>query len=191
MKKYIVLIGLLVFCMSCATVNITYDFDQEANFAGIKTYDWLPVPEKAYDNELIIKRIKHAVNRDLQAKGLQMTKDNPDIVIAIRGGKEKKVDVQEWGYGYDDRTHYDYNWGPHHPWEYRDPIGRDRFEYRRGVDTYEYELGTLILDFVDAKKKELIWRGTATGVVDTSKTAEQINEVVGKILENYPPSRKK
>lgn len=189
MKKYIAIV--LFLCVSCATVNITYDFDQEANFAVIRTYDWLPLPEKPYDNELTIKRIKYAVNRELQAKGLRATQEKPDILLAIRGGKEKRVETQEWGYGYDDRDSYYYNWGPHHPWGYREPSGRDRFEYRRGTDTYEYEVGTLILDFIDSEKKELIWRGTASGVIDPGNTAEQINEVVRKILVNFPPPQKK
>jgi hypothetical protein len=47
-----------------------------------------------------------------------------------------------------------------------------------------------VLDFVDAKKKELVWRGTASGVIDPGKTAEQINEVITKMLENFPPPKR-
>jgi hypothetical protein len=72
-----------------------------------------------------------------------------------------------------------------------DPHGRENIEYRRGTDTYEYEVGTLIIDFVDAKKKELIWRGIATGVVNPNITAEDIDRIVAKIMENYPPVIKK
>jgi hypothetical protein len=70
------------------------------------------------------------------------------------------------------------------------PEGRDYFEYRRGVDTYEYEVGTLVLDFVDAKKKELVWRGTASGVIDPGKTAEQIDGIIAKLLDNFPPPKR-
>jgi Domain of unknown function (DUF4136) len=197
MKRYIVYILLimgLVFAAGCAGLDVHYDFDREVDFALIQTYDWMSVPKKTQDNELTLKHMKSAVNKQLQAKGLTVTSNNPDVLIAMHGGKEKKVDVQEWGYAYRDRDYY--NTGPYYPYMYPtpypvDPHGRENIEYRRGTDTYEYEVGTLIIDFVDAKKKELIWRGIATGVVDSNMTAEDIDRTVAKIMENYPPVIKK
>jgi hypothetical protein len=193
MKRYIGLIGFLLLFINCAPFSVSYDFDTEANFASLRTYDWLPVPEKAQGlaktNELTTKHIKLAVNRELKSKGLEPRSENPDMLIALHGGKEKKVDVQEWGYAYGDRDNQ--YWGYHpRPWG-PEPAGRDHLEYRRGIDTYEYEVGTLIIDFVDAKTKSLIWRGTATGVVDPDIGSEKINEIVNKLLENFPPMKKK
>lgn len=198
MKRFIGLIGFLMLCIGCASLTVNYDFDQEFDFSSIKTYDWLPIPQKALINELAVKHIKFAVNNEMKAKGFQMASKDPDVLIALHGGKEKKVDVQEWGYTYGD---YNYNyWGPHHPREFDHgafappvipgPSFRDYSEYRKGTDTYEYEVGTLIIDIVDAKKKELIWRGTGTGIIDPGKTSEQTNEVVKKLLENFPPVKK-
>ncbi len=199
MKRFTGLIGFLVLCIGCASFTVNYDFDQEFDFFSIKTYNWLPIPEKAQINELAVKHVKFAVNNEMKAKGFQMTSENPDVLIALHGGKEKKVDVQEWGYTYGDYNYH--HWGPYHPWGFdRDTVApplppgpsfRDYSEYRRGTDTYEYEVGTLIIDIVDAKKKELIWRGTGTGIIDPGKTSEQINEVVKKLLENFPPVKKK
>jgi hypothetical protein len=188
MKRYLLLFGFLFCFVSCATFNVSYDFDPEIDFSRIKTYDWMPIPEKAQMNELTLKHIKHALNMQLETKGLRLTSENPDMLIAVHGGKEKRVDTQEWGYAYD----YDYSHtGPFPRRIFREPAGPDYMQYRRGIDTYEYEIGTLILDFVEAKKKSLIWRGTSVGVIDPSKTSEQINEVVTKMLENYPPAKKK
>ena len=197
MKPYILYILLIMglgFTAGCAGLDVHYDFDREVDFALIQTYDWMSVPQKTRDNELTLKHMKSAVNKQLQAKGLTVTSNNPDVLIAMHGGKEKKVDVQEWGYAYRDRDYY--NTGPYYPYMYPtpypvDPHGRENIEYRRGTDTYEYEVGTLIIDFVDAKKKELIWRGIATGVVDSNMTAEDIDRTVAKIMENYPPVIKK
>ena len=189
MKRYMGLLICLIFAVSCSTIDVSYDFDQELNFSTIKTFDWMPVPEKAQVNELTIKHIKYAVSRELQAKGLQITSINPDMLIAFHAGKEKKVDVQEWGYVYDDHEYY--HWRPSYQEVAGGPSGRDYLEYRRGTETYEYEIGTLILDFVDAKKKSLIWRGTARSEVDPGRSSEQINDAVKKILVNFPPMMKK
>jgi hypothetical protein len=189
MKRYSVLIGFILFCMGCATFSVNYDFDPEADFARIKTYDWSPIPEKAKMDELALKHIKFDVNKQLQAKGLSMSPEKPDILIAVHGGKEKRVDVQEWGYQYGD---YNYiHTGPFPGRFVPQPAPREYYEYRSGLDTYEYEVGTLVLDIVDANKKTLIWRGTATGVVDPDKPSEQINEIVSKMFDNFPPVKKK
>ncbi len=184
MKRYFLLIGFLLFCSACATYSVNYDFDPEANFAGMKTYDWAPIPPKTKVSEITLKRIKLAVAQQLQAKGFSQSSDNPDIMIAFHVGKQKKVDVQEWGYQYGNMGYY----APR-----RSFFGGPQYsEYRSGVDTYEYEEGTLVLDFVDAKKKTLIWRGTAQGIIDPQqKPGQQINEIVGKMLEDFPPGRKK
>lgn len=190
MKRYAVLLGIILCCISCATFEVNYDFDPEANFAAIKTYDFAPIPEKARGNELTLKHIKYAVIQQLQRKGLSLSAENPDMLIAIHGGKERRVDTQEWGYGYSD---YDYYHQRAFPGRFPGarPPATDYYEYRRGMDTYEYEVGTLVLDFVDARKKTLIWRGTASGVIDPDRTREQISEAVTKMLEHFPPETRK
>jgi hypothetical protein len=173
----------------CATFNVNYDFDPEADFSRYKTYDWSLPSEKSPINQLTAKRIKITVDKQLKGKGFTMTSENPDLLIIPSGGQEKRVEVQEWAYGHDDRT---YPGGVWHPGRVPGALdGRDYFEFRRGVDTFEYEIGTLVLDFVDAKKKELVWRGTASGVMDPGKTAEQVDEVVTKMLANFPPPQKR
>ena len=77
-----------------------------------------------------------------------MTTVNPDFLIALHGGKQTKLDITDWGYSY----------GRH---------GRFRGGPIISGDVYEYEEGTLILDFVDAQSKELIWRGKAQGEIDS------------------------
>ena len=49
--------------------------------------------------------------------------------------------------------------------------------------------GQLFIDFIDSKKKELIWQGTGTGYLtkNVNKKEERIQEFVSKILERYPP----
>lgn len=64
-------------------------------------------------------------------------------------------------------------------------------EYRQGVDTYSYDVRKVILKVIDAKKESLIWRATASFIVDPANQAEQIREVVAQIRENFPPKQKR
>jgi hypothetical protein len=61
------------------------------------------------------------------------------------------------------------------------------------TDVYQYDETTLVIDMYDASKKEMVWRGTVTGVVkdepDQEKQQENINNVVSKMLEDFPPEK--
>ena len=161
------------FVISCATggiYGVEYDFDSDVDFVYLSTYDWLPVPEKAGIDSLTINRVKKAVNAGLQAKDLRMTSNNPDFLIAVHLGSKDKVDVKNWGY-------------------------RRSYRGTNRVVTYQYEQGSLILDFVDAKSKNLIWMGAAKVDIYNALTPEEreklINEAVQKILRNFPPPSQK
>ena len=161
--------------VGCSTIyGVQFDYDREVNFRNLKTYDWMTVPEKADIDSLNVERVKKAVNAELQAKGLLMTSNNPDFLIAEHLGKEDKIQVTSWGYDYGPhRRYWGGYWGP------------------EGISTNEYEEGLLILDFVDAKSNKVIWRGAAKAVIDNVNTPEKrealIKEAVQEILKNFPP----
>ena len=168
-------IFLMGFVVSCSTIyGVQYDYDKQADFKNLKTYDWMTVPEKANIDSLKVERVKKAVNAELQAKGLKMTSNNPDFLIAEHLGKKDKVQVTNWGYDYGRHDRY---WG-----EPRGPVG---------ISIHEYEEGSLILDFVDTKSKKMIWRGVAKTEVNNVDTPEKkeklIGEAVQEILKKFPP----
>ncbi|MHC4104195.1 MAG: DUF4136 domain-containing protein [Planctomycetota bacterium] len=172
------ILSLTAFAISCSSITVQYDYDTKSDFASLHAYDWLPVLEKAGIDTLTEGRIKRAVNTQLEAKGLEMTSDNPEFLIAMHVGHEQKINVQEWGYAYAPRGRYwGGYWGP------------------GGVDVHQYTEGTLILDFVEPKTKHLIWRGVAKAPIDSVTTPEKreklINEAVQKIFKKFPPAPSK
>ena len=178
----LICIGLTISCSSIIPVKydiygVKYDYDKQTDFAQLKTFDWMPVPDGENMDDFLMVLIKEAVNAELRIKGLKLTSESPDFLIAHHTATKDMVEVIEWGYDYGPYGRYwGGDWGP------------------RNVSTYDYEEGSLILDFVDAKSKKLIWRGTAKAEVqnvDSSEYREQlINKTVKKILEKYPPSSK-
>jgi hypothetical protein len=178
--KIFLILFFIGFTVSCSIYDVRYDYDRQADFTEFKTFDWMQVPEKAGISSLVVQRVKNAVNAELKAKGLMMMSNNPDFLIAEHLGKKNKVQVTDWGYSYGSYGRYRRYGG---------------YRGSGGVSTYQYEEGILILDFVDAKSKKLIWRGTAKAKVQNVNTPEKsekiINAAVKKILEKYPPSSAK
>lgn len=171
----LICVGLMTGCSSI--YGVKFDYNKQTDFSVYKSYDWMPIPEKSDLNDLVVDRIKNAIDSELSAKGLERTSKNPDFLIAEHLGKEDKVEVDSWGYGYGPLMVYRGGfWGP------------------ADVSTYHYEEGVLILDFADADSKKLFWRGVAKAHVQNVKTPEQseklINEAVSRILEKYPPPTK-
>jgi hypothetical protein len=166
MMKYFYVILLLVGfgLMSCSSISIRTDYDRGADFTKYKTLKWMPNPEKRVSrvrqNSLLDKRIHRAVEDELKGKGYRFVQGGKtDALIVCHIGVRNKVDIDRYGY-----------WG-------------------RRVHVQRYKEGSIVLDIVDAKTKELIWRGVAQGTVHYLEgDPERVNEAVFKILEGYPPS---
>ena len=151
------------------------EHDQSVSFSDLKTYDWMPTPEKMIDDpridwKLLESRVHTAVDKELSAKGFsRLTSGSPDFLVGYQVTLDKKVVT----------TSLD-----------RSP----RYQYSRpaGWSSFEYEEGTLILEIVDSETRKLIWQGTAQDEVGFSKSSEkkqeQINEAVRLMLENFPPT---
>ena len=159
----------VVLALSCSSISVSHDYDPQVNFTNLKAFSGLSFPKKAEVNQLVVRRIRDAVTGELEAKGLRLS-SNPDFLIAMHGAAREKLDIQDWGYS-SPRAAY---WG------------------HRDISVQQYTEGTLILDFVDAKSKEMIWRGVASGAVDPGASPEQrtkrINEAVAKLLAKFTPA---
>jgi hypothetical protein len=60
------------------------------------------------------------------------------------------------------------------------------------VTTVDYREGTLIVDLIEAAKKQLVWRATIVGTLQDSsiENVELGNEAIAKAFQNYPPPPK-
>ena len=128
------------------------------------------------------KRVEDAVNQVMQDKGYKLVEgEDFDFVIMTHAGSKERMQVHNTGVsaaygGYG--GWYDPWWGPYG--------GTTHVSY--------YEESTLVLDIVHWEKKELAWRGLATGTVREDnkggKQQAEINNIVAKMLANFPPPEK-
>ena len=178
MKKslFILGLGMLLIYASCSTTSVRFDYEREVDFSKFKTFDFFPVPESLVKNPLVLKRIGRAIIEEMETKGLTHDAD-ADILIAVHTDVKDKINVTSYGYSYAPYYRYGY-WGGGYS----------------GTSVSQYEEGTLIIDFVDNKQDELVWRGEASKALPSNPSAQQIDgiidEVVVKILANYPPTGK-
>ena len=61
------------------------------------------------------------------------------------------------------------------------------------TDVSYYEEGTLVIDIVDTKEKELAWRGLGTATLrerDAESQQKFLDATCAKILKDFPPTTK-
>jgi hypothetical protein len=158
----------------CATMNVSSHIERNVNFAEYVTYDWgppdnLPVGDPRLDNNPFFNDyLQGAIEKRLAAKGFERAATGrPDLLIHYHASVNQKLDVYEvdnrYGYCYD-------NCQP---------------------QIVDFELGTLVVDIVDAKTSKVVWRGwaqdTMNGVIDDQQRLEkQVDEGVTKMLVFLP-----
>jgi len=189
--KITVILGSLLWLISCSTLTVSYDYNPKIDFKQLKTYDWIPFPADMPANELDRARFVAAVEANLKNKGFTKDTTDPDFLIATHFGTESRIDITNWGYTYAPNTYYTGHGGHgYYGYGYGHGYGGG-YATTGGVSVYEYEQGTLILDFVNTSTKKLMWRATAKDIVSPESTpqkqTEKINKSVQKILENFPP----
>jgi hypothetical protein len=167
---------LLLFLASCSSVSVYSDYDKQVDFTPYKTYAFHKNGiDKAEISDLDKKRILHAIDETMSAKGFTKS-DNPDLLISFFTKEREEVNVNQfnagWGYG------WGWGWNP--------------FLWGGNTMVTRHTEGSLYIDIIDAKKKELIWQGEGEGVLtkDRDKKEDLIKEFVSKILEQYPPQKK-
>jgi hypothetical protein len=156
--------------ISCSSVRVAADYDKAADFNSYKTFAFFKSGiDNAQISDLDKRRILRAIEAELLAKGFTKS-ENPDLLVSLFTKSREKINVYNNGYGA-----YGYGWG-WSPW------------YSNSYATSSTE-GSLYIDLIDAKKKELVWQGIGRGYLSESmkKKEERINEFVMKIMEKYPP----
>jgi hypothetical protein len=180
-------IALLLFIVleGCSTMQVYSDHDPSASFAGLKTYDWINAAKKVtgdprLDNPALDKRIRELIQGQLATQGYTLAPGGtPDFLVGYHVALEKKLAVSTMN----DYYGYRAGWG----WSY----GAGTGTMMPQSYTYEYEQGSLIIDVVNPKTHDLMWRGSAQAEVNRKKGREQLNEAVTRILERFPPKPKK
>lgn len=163
--------------VSCSSVQVATDYDKNVDFANYKSFAFFKSGiDKVEISDLDKRRILNAIDAELTAKGITKS-ENPDLLVNIFNKSRQQVDVNQfnagWGYGW--------GWG-WNPWMWGG----------RSTTVSTTTEGTLYIDLIDARKKELIWQGEGVGVLtqNINKKEERIKEFVKKILEKYPPGKK-
>lgn len=158
-----------------AMAGVTVDFDKTLDFTRFKTYMW--IEGTPAQNDFAEKRIREAVDEQLQANGLRRVEDSPDILVATHAKMRVQEHIDSTSVGYGGR-------GPHDH-RYSAGVGATN------VTVFEIPVGTLTVDLLNGSK-EIIWRSTGEEILSNKqeKNEKKIDKLTKKMFKDYPPEKK-
>jgi hypothetical protein len=176
----------LVFATSlvsgCASVTVSRDFAPHVDFTAYRTYALRSVPAREGEpRSLIDQRARAALDRGLTAKGLRRVAEteSPDLLVISQFDARDRIDVVPY------YSAYSGYWGP-------TTMGGWGWGYGWSPAPYPYIEGTLVVDLVDPKSNNVVWRGRARRTVyNPELSAKEVDEMVDKMLEKFPPDASK
>jgi hypothetical protein len=164
-----------------APAKVAVDFDPNVDFTKFKTFAYIGGVENLVmmqlNPDLINTRVHRMVTREMEKKGLREVNpdQNPDLVVRYWADSETQVDVAVLG-----------NWGP-----YAAYVGSYWGNLFNAMTTYNNRQGTLIVDLINPKTKDLTWRiYIARRITNPDKDWKKADEEFTDGFKSYPPSDK-
>ena len=170
---------LVVLGLSACAANPKTDFDPTVDFSQYRTFLWQysenstqrKVVDPVYDSPLFEKKLEVAISNGFLDKGFTGSSE-PDMYLTyhMADAKQKSSGINfALGYGRYSRHSYWSVFAPH-----AHDLDRDEV--------------LVIVDALDAKTQELIWRGwTKTTRRSTPHSPEEVARLANKILAGFPP----
>jgi hypothetical protein len=180
------ILAIVLSLSGCATKpRVATDYEVNYNFSALKTFAVKEAKQDIKENILVspftLNHIHTLVNSELakryQAVGSEIT---PDFYVSYHVVMEEKIEQRDYdalyGVGY---------WG--RGYRYPSPMF-----YHPGLGGVEvYNQGSLIIDCVDAKTQQPIWRGVSEKRLDKNlapqKQREILTSAVLEVLAQFPP----
>jgi len=189
-KTHILLLFAIgVWLSGCGTSRVVTDADPAANFSKYHTFKFTDTDDdKAgmnplYHSSLIDNSIHSQIAIELEKRGFEEVKRNPDLLFMYHTYTEKKQSSSNnyypMMYG---------GWG----WRYY-PYGMAMSPYPYGYwNGYNrtYTEGTLLIDAIDAGTNQVVWRGSVSDAIDEPKDlSKKAMKAVSVIFSRFPVKR--
>lgn len=167
--------------LACATSHGRFDADASAPFAAYRSFAIIypespvelhPMTGDVAHSQLVERRVQAALERDLAAKGLALAPaESADLLIMFNVSTRRTMHSEPYMGGLG--MGWPYGWWHDH-WDV--------------AYTHVYTEGLMIVDLIDAKTRQLVWRGWTKDPLPVSEDMSGVvDHAVGEILENYPP----
>ena len=169
----LLLIAMLVLggSVGCSSIETNVDYDRAASFSSYKTFAFKDVHKP--DNPISMRRVQAAIEKTLASHGLAKADGTPDLWVVLHTRTRNQTQVTTYSSGW--------GWG----WGWCGGYGGTTY-------VQQIPIGRLMVDLIDTKAKELVWRGSASRIVNADEMPkerdEKVQEAMNKLFDGFPPT---
>ena len=159
----------LIAFSSCNSIKYVIDYDKSVNFYRYETYNFTPSADSIPVNQLNKRRLFNAISAEMNQNDIQWAAD-PDLFIHIHLLMKGRT-----------KTNVSYGNG--------ETVSLGSGFTNTYMDLSEYSEGSIFFDIIDAKRKQLVWTGKATGNIKDANpmTEKEIQKIVQQVFKKFPP----
>ena len=176
-------------CATAPDISVRQDTSPQVDPGSISSFRWHstviePTAHLRQTREELDQRIRDAIGAELERNGVRQVDVSPDVLVGYSAAMDKELDVStvnlQYGYapgfgapmvtgpGY---RRYTPGWAP------------------KTKSVRSFEQGTLVLDIIDAKTKDLLWRSSAQAEVHRdapeAERERRLQEAVRRMLQGF------
>lgn len=184
---------LLFVAGACTGTKVVSDQAINSDLTQYQTFAYLPAKsdmsqeEKKfdYDYSAVIKAMDE-ITEEMRNIGYEMDLENPDLLIITHTifSQDETLQREPVASNYPYYTPafekaFDY------PYYYKGYEGISQV-YGYDIDEVEPKHGALVVDFIDAKTHQLLWRGWITNDFSPEELKENLRVYIDKIFQEFP-----
>jgi hypothetical protein len=148
--------------VGCASKpDLSHIQDPNVDFHSYRTFAFLPDLPGASPS-LVERRLLAATRSQLERRGYAFDELAPDVLVNIGAIVEERQGLR---------------------------AAPGNFPGREGVESEDYRLGRLGIDLIDARRREVVWHGTAEGRVSADMLRDvgtAADKAVEAVFEGFP-----
>ncbi len=195
--KHLNLVLLTIFILtltSCGSVVSTtkakdVDLSNYSSFAYLPNTD-IKMPEKTMNTDNVNNLVVEAINENMMDAGYNLNKEEPDLLVLVstKTNKETETTTEPVYATYPYRSNARVS-------NYYSPYYYNNYTYYKNIvgydtDSYTYKEGTVVIDIIDRRTKNLVWKGRSNQTIYDQSDTSAMRELINTIFTEYPLTRK-
>jgi Domain of unknown function (DUF4136) len=195
MKTTLASLFLLVLLLAGCSTPVAVQQKPGVDFSQYRTYGWAKTEVKSadsrnpiYQSSLNDQQIQDAINAEMAKRGIRPVQGSarPDFYLTyhlyIEEAERTVANPPAAGYAFPYAFSYRGRFLPiNYGYWYTTPY------YNTGYRTETYQEGTMILDMVDARSNNLVWRGSVADAVNNpARLGSEFANAAKDILDKFP-----
>ena len=181
MRRFLLTFGVALLVSSSSALASTHsDFTRSFPLQTLKTFEFKDQRRISRDplanNDIWANDVKDAIRRDLSEHGIvEARSGNPDFFVAFYVGLNNRYDMRYLDYGMP-VFHRGFGW----------------WGWPRGYDVWAvpYTQSTMIVDVIDARTNQLVWRGYDVDTLNTDHPDKTLAKAVDNVLDKFKKDTK-